>query len=114
MITDTPVELGMDRDSRFTLRAGAALISASEDNMDKVLTDLESSKKSSAQLKYTLRKEREDDNRLKRKYEDLQRAMKASEAELQALYVERQVRETTQEFLDKVQTEYQELRKEKE
>ena len=65
MITDTPMVLGTDRDPRFTLRVGAALISASEDNMDKVMTDLEQSKKSSAQLKDTLRKEREEGNRLK-------------------------------------------------
>ena len=59
MITDTPMVLGTDRDPRFTPRAGAALISASEDNMDKVMTNLEQSKNSSAQLKDILRKERE-------------------------------------------------------
>ena len=103
MITNTAVVLGIDRDPRFILRAGATLIHASEDNMDKVMTDLELSKKSSAQLKDILRKEREESNRLKIKYEDMQREMKASEVELQALQVERQVRETTQECLEKVQ-----------
>ena len=58
MITDTPIVFGTDQDPRFTIRAGAALIHASEDNVDKIMTDLEQSKKSSAQLKYTLRKER--------------------------------------------------------
>ena len=71
MITDTAVVLGTDRDPRFTLSAGVALIYASEDNMDKVMTDLEQSKKSSAQLKDTLRKEREESSWLKRKYEDI-------------------------------------------
>ena len=71
MITDTAIVLGTDRDPRFTLRAGAALIHALEDNMDKVMTDLQLSKKSSAQLKDTLRKEREKGNRLKRKFEHL-------------------------------------------
>ena len=60
MITDTAIMLGTDQDPRFTLRAGAALIDASEDNINRVMTELESSKKSSAQLKDTLRKEREE------------------------------------------------------
>ena len=102
MITDTAVMLGTDQDPRFTLRAGAALINASEDNMGKVMTDLEQSKNSSAQLKDTLRKEREEGNRLKRTYEDMQREMKAAEAELQAIQIERQVRENTQECLKQV------------
>ena len=102
MITDTPVVFGTDQDPRFTIRVGAALIQASEDNVDRIMTDLELSKKSSAQLKDTLRKEREEGNRLKRKYEDMQREIKASKAELQALQVEIQVRETTQECLEKV------------
>ena len=82
MITDTPVVFGTDQDPRFTIRAGAALIQASEDNVDKIMTDLEQSKKSSAQLKDTLRKEREESNRLKRKYEDMKEEMRASKNEL--------------------------------
>ena len=88
MITDTTVMLGKDQYPRLTLRAGTALLHASEDNMDKVITDLEQSKKSSAQLKDTLRKEREESNRLKRKYDELQREVKSSRAEVQALQVE--------------------------
>ena len=95
MILDLPVMLGTDQDPRFTIRAGAALIQASEDNVGRIMTDLELSKKSSAQLKDTLRKEREEGNRMKRKYEDMQREIKASKDELQALHEERQVRETT-------------------
>ena len=60
MITDTAVVLDTDRDPRFTLRAGVAMIHALEDNLDKVMTDLELSKKSSALLKDALRKEREE------------------------------------------------------
>ena len=105
MIMDMPVVLGTDQDPRFTIRAGAALIQASEDNVDRIMTDLELSKKSSAQLKDTLRKEREEGNRLKRKYEDMQRDIKAFKAELQALQAERQVRETTEGALEKVQKE---------
>ena len=48
MISDTPVMLGTDQDPRFTIRAGAALIQDSEDNVDRIMTDLELSKKSSA------------------------------------------------------------------
>ena len=114
MITDTAVMLATDQDPRFTLRAEAALIDASEDNINRVMTELESSKKSSAQLKDTLRKEREEGNRLKRKYEHLQREMKTAEAELQTLHEERQAKEMTQECLEEVQKECQELKTKKE
>ena len=40
--------------------------------------------------------------------------MKTAEAELQALHEERQAHETTQEHLEQVQAEDQELKKEKE
>ena len=114
MIMDTAVLLGTDRDLRFTIRSGAALIQDSEDNVDRIMTNLELSKKSSAQLKDTLRKEREKGNRLKQKYEDMQGKIKDSKAELQALQIEILVRETTQECLEKVQKECQELKMEKE
>ena len=65
MISDAAVMLGTYQDPRFTLRARDALIDASEDNINRVMTALESSRKSSAQLKDTLRKEREEGNRLK-------------------------------------------------
>ena len=54
MINDTTVVYGIDKDPRFTIRAGAALIHASEDNVDQIMIDLEQSSKSAAQLKYTL------------------------------------------------------------
>ena len=78
MIMDMTVVYGTDQDPRFTIRAGAALIHASEDNVDKIMTDLEQSKKSSSQLKDTLRKEREENSKLKRKYEDMQKEMRSS------------------------------------
>ena len=56
MINDTTIVYGTDRDPRFTIRAGAALIHASKDNVDKIMTDLEQSKKSSSQLKDTLKR----------------------------------------------------------
>ena len=85
MINDTTIVYGTDRDPRFTINAGAALIHASEDNVDKIMTDLEQSMKSSSHLKDTLRKEREENNRLKRKFEDIQKEIKSSKAELQVL-----------------------------
>ena len=90
MITDIAVMLGTDLDSRFTLRAGYTFLHALEDNIDKIMKDLEQSKKSYVQLKDTLRHEREESNRLKRKFEHLQREMKTIEAELQILHEERQ------------------------
>ena len=70
--------------------------------MDKIMTDLEQPKKSSTQMKDTLRKEREESNKLKRKYEDMKEEMRSSRDELRLLQVERQVRETTQECLERV------------
>ena len=114
MINDTTIVYGTDKDPRFTIRAGDALIHVSEDNVDKIMTDLEQSKKFSSQLKDTLRKEREENNRLKRKFEDIQKEIKSSKAELQVLQIEKRSMETAQECLEKVQQEYQELREEKE
>ena len=82
MITDTLVVFGTNQDPRFTIRARAALIQASEDNVGRIITDLKQSKKSTAQLKDTLRRETEEGNRMKWKYEDMQREIKASKAEL--------------------------------
>ena len=82
MINDTTVVYGTNKDPRFTIRAGAALIHASEDNVDKIMIDLEQSKKSSSQLKDTLRKEREENNKLKRKFKDVQKEIKSSKDEI--------------------------------
>ena len=41
MIIDTTVVYGTHKEPRFTIRAGAALIHASEDNVDRIMTDLE-------------------------------------------------------------------------
>ena len=59
MITDKAMMVGIDVDPRFTIRAGTAAIHASEDNIDKMMIELESYKKYSAQLKDTLKRERE-------------------------------------------------------
>ena len=62
----------MDKDPRLTIQAGAALIHASEDNVDRIMTDLEKSRTIASQLKDTLKKERDEGNKLKRKFEDMQ------------------------------------------
>ena len=41
MITDTTIVYGTYQDPRFSIRAGVALIHASEDNVDKIMIDLE-------------------------------------------------------------------------
>ena len=99
MVTDTAVMLGTDKDPMLTIRAGAALIDASADNINKVLIELESVKKTSAYLKDTLRQERDEGNRLKRKYEHTLREMESTKGEIHALQVEVQAKETTQEAL---------------
>ena len=82
MVTDTAVMLGIDKYPMLTIRARAALIDASADNINQVLIELELVKKTSAQLKDTLRKERDEGNRLKRKYEHMQRELESSKGEV--------------------------------
>ena len=113
MINDTTMVYGIDKDPRFTIRAGAALIHASEDNVDRIMIDLEQSKKYAAQLKDTLRREREESNKLKRKFEYMQHEIKYSKVELQFLQVEKRSLEVAQESLEKLQQECQGLRIEK-
>ena len=62
MITDKTLVYGTDADPRLTARVGVALTQATEDNVDRLMTDLEQSKRNPAQLKETLKKER---NRIK-------------------------------------------------
>ena len=103
MINDITVVYGKDKDPRFTIRAGAALIHASEDNVDRIMTDLEQSKKSAAQLKDTLRREREESSRMERKFEDIKHEINSSTAELQFLQVEKRSLEAAQGSLEKLQ-----------
>ena len=67
MVTDTAVMLGTDKDPRFMIRAGAAMIDASEDNINRVMIELESAKRTTAHLKDKLIQERGEGSRLKRK-----------------------------------------------
>ena len=49
------------------------------------MTDLEQSRRNDAQLKDTLRKERDEGNKLKRKFEYMHNEMRNSKEELQTL-----------------------------
>ena len=110
-VTDKTLAHGIDKDPRLTIRARAALIHASEDNVDQIMTDLEQSRKNAAQLKDTLRKERDERNRLKRKFEDMLNEVKYSKVELQSLQADKMSLEVTiemtgrdaQDSLEKVQ-----------
>ena len=59
-----------------------ALTQATEDNVYRLMTDLEQSKKNAAQLKEALRKERDAGHKLKRKFEDMQNEERTSKIEL--------------------------------
>ena len=72
MIIDKTMVHGMDADPRLTTRAGVALTQATKYNVDRPMTDLKQSRKNAAQLKETLKKERDEGHKLKRKYEDMQ------------------------------------------
>ena len=71
MITDKTLVHGTDVDQRLTARARVALTQAIEDNVDRLMTNLDQSRKNAAQLKETLKKERDEGYKLKRKFEDM-------------------------------------------
>ena len=121
MVTDKTLVHGTDKDPRLTIRAGAALIHASEDNVDQIMIDLEQSRKSVAQLKDTLKKKRDESNKLKRKFEDMLNEVKSSKAELQSLQADKMSLEVAigktgtnaHDNLAKLQQEYQDLKTER-
>ena len=66
-------------------RDGVSLSLATEDNVDKIMMDLEQSQKKVTQLKETLKKERSESQNLKRKYEDMINKVELSKADCQTL-----------------------------
>ena len=70
-------------------RDGVALTLATEDNVDRLMTDLEQSRKTVAQLKETLKKERGESQKLKRKYEDMTGEVKVSRTECQTMQADK-------------------------
>ena len=53
------------------------------------MAELEQSRKISAQLRDTVKKERDEGNKLKRKFEDMMNEVKSSKAEFQSLQVDK-------------------------
>ena len=82
------------------------------------MIDLEQSRENAAQLRATLRKERDESNKLKRMFEDMCNELKYSKAELQSLQVDKMSLEVTiektgryaQDSIAKVKQDYQELK----
>ena len=71
MVTEKVVVHGTDKDPQLMARAGVATTLDTEDNVDRIMTDLEQSQKKVTQLKETFKKERNESQHLKRKYEDM-------------------------------------------
>ena len=67
MIIDKTLVYGTDADTRLIARARVALTQATEDNVDRLMMDLEQSRKNTDWLKETLKKERDEGHKLKRK-----------------------------------------------
>ena len=78
MVIDKTLVHGTYKDPRLIARYGVALTLATEDNVDRLITDLEQSQKNVAKLKETLKKERNESQKLKRKYEDMMGEVKNS------------------------------------
>ena len=76
MITNKIVVHGTHKYPRLIVRVGVALTLATEDNVDRLMTVLQESRKNVAQLKETLKKERDEGQTLKRKYEDMMSEVK--------------------------------------
>ena len=124
MITDKTLVYGTDVDPWLTTIAGVALTQATEDNVDRLMTDLEQSKKNAAQLKENLKKERDESYKLKRKFEDMQNEVRTSKAEIHTLHANKMTLEVSVERIEKdahnslaelqrLQLEYQVLKTDK-
>ena len=97
MVTDKTLVHGKDANLMLTARAGVALTQATKDNVNRLMTDLEQSKRNVAQLKETLKKEINEGYKLKRKFEDMQNEVKTSKAELQTLQANKMTLEVSME-----------------
>ena len=82
MINDKTLVYGTDADPRLTTRVGVALTEDMEDNVDRLMMDLEKSRKNTAQLKETLKKERDEGHKLKKKFEDMHNEARTVKIEL--------------------------------
>ena len=71
MRTEKTIVHGTDKDPRLMERAGVSSTLANEYNVDKIMTDLDKYQKKIAQMKETLKRERDEGQSLKRKHEDM-------------------------------------------
>ena len=85
LVIDKELVHSTDKDSRLMAKAGVATALATEDNVDIIMTDLEQSQKKVTHLKETLKRERNESQNLKRKYEDMISKIKVSKADYQTL-----------------------------
>ena len=85
MVSDKTVVHGTHKHPQLIVRDGVALTLTTEDNVDRIMIDLEQSQKRVTQLKETLKKERSGSQSLKRKYGDMISEIKVSKAECQTL-----------------------------
>ena len=95
MIPDRTLVHGTDADPRLTARVGVELTQATEDNVDRLMIDLEQSRKNAAQLKETLKNERDEGNKLKRQFEDMHNEVRAWNIEFQTLQVNKMALEVS-------------------
>ena len=85
MVIEKKMVHGTDKNPRLMARAGVGTSLATEDNVDKIMMDLEQSQKNIAQFKEILKRERDESQSLKRKYEDMLSEIEESKAECQTL-----------------------------
>ena len=89
MVSNKTLVHGTHKDPGLIARVGVALTLAIEDNVDRLMTDLEQSRKNAAQLKETLNKERDESQKLKRKYEYMMVEVKSLRIECQNLQADK-------------------------
>ena len=89
MVIDKIVVHGTHKYPRLIARDGVALTLATEDNVDKIMIDLEQSQKRVTQLKETLKKESSESQSSKRKYEDMINEVKVLKLECHTLQADK-------------------------
>ena len=124
MVMDKTVVHGTHKDPWLMERDWVALTLVNEDNMERIMTDMEQSWKKVAQLKETLKKERDESQNLKIKYEYMIGEVKVSNKECQTLQADKDAlaisvenieknSQATLAELKKLQLDYQSLKTEK-
>ena len=83
-MTDKILVHGTHEDPQLIARSGVDLTLETEDNVDRLMTDLEQSWKNAAQPK-----ERDESQKIKRKYEDMIGEVKTSRIERQTLQADK-------------------------